>query len=113
MESNQKETGDILIVKGDDIIARVGRNPVVIGRDQLEPYVKEELKLSTISREHIKITQKEGRLYIEDFKPSKNGTWLVRDGKAIEITSKGQEVELLLSDEIILAKNVTLKLKKE
>ena len=113
MEKNDSARGEIRIVKGDTTIAKIGSSPIVIGREQLEPLMTEKLKAASISREHIRITPRDGRLYIEDFKPSKNGTWLVRDGQAIDLTGKKGETELLLSDEIILAKAVTLKLRAD
>ncbi len=113
MEKNDSGGAEIRIVKGDKTIAKIGNAPVIIGREQLEPLITEKLKAASISREHIRITPREGRLYIEDFKPSKNGTWLIRDGQAIDITGKKGETELLLSDEIILAKAVTLKLRSD
>jgi hypothetical protein len=113
MEKNDSARGEIRIVKGDTTIAKIGSSPIVIGREQLEPLMTEKLKAASISREHIRITPRDGRLYIEDFKPSKNGTWLVRDGQAIDLTGKKGEMELLLSDEIILAKAVTLKLRSD
>ncbi|MHB1493225.1 MAG: FHA domain-containing protein [Thermoplasmataceae archaeon] len=113
MVRNGMERGEIRIVKGDATIAKLGTAPVIIGREQIEPFMTEKLKAASISREHIKIAQRDGRIYIEDFKPSKNGTWIIRDGQAVEITGKKGETELFLTDEIILSKVVTLKLKQD
>lgn len=106
----RESTKEIVLLLGDDEVDRLPlaeHSGLTVGRGRdIGRYdvrgVLEEAAASKVSRDHLKLTNKSGRIFVEEL-GSKNGTDMVREDGMISQLQRGVQQGLALNEHLALA----------